>query len=142
MSTVDHPPHYNLHPSGLECIDVAESWGFNLGNALKYLWRAGYKGAAKEDFEKALWYISREVTRRRGLRDDPLKENADLGLAKFVVTKEPNPLVAEAIHALWGAVASNSKTSISELEEAKRRIATLIGSMTGRTYPESQDEDL
>ncbi len=37
---VDHPPHYTAHPSGVECIDVAEHMNFNRGNALKYLWRA------------------------------------------------------------------------------------------------------
>ena len=44
--TVDHPAHYNAHPSGVECIDVVEHMGFNLGNAIKYIWRADEKGNA------------------------------------------------------------------------------------------------
>lgn len=40
---VNHPKHYNAHPSGVECVDVAEHYGFNVGNAIKYLWRAGLK---------------------------------------------------------------------------------------------------
>ena len=53
---VDHPVHYNRHPSGVECIDVVEHMGFNLGNAVKYIWRADLKNDdATEDLEKAAW---------------------------------------------------------------------------------------
>lgn len=64
-SAVDHPRHYNSHPSGVECVDVAEHMGFNIGNAVKYLWRAPYKGNQLEDLEKARWYITREIERRQ-----------------------------------------------------------------------------
>jgi hypothetical protein len=59
---VDHPKHYN-QIKGVECIDVAEQMGFNLGNALKYIWRCGDKGNKKKDLEKAIWYIKREIER-------------------------------------------------------------------------------
>lgn len=65
MSAVNHPDHYNEHPSGVECIDVVEHMTFNVGNAVKYLWRAGLKGDRLEDLEKARWYIDREITRER-----------------------------------------------------------------------------
>lgn len=61
---VDHPKHYNAHPSGIECIDVVEHMGFNLGNAIKYIWRADEKGTALEDLRKAAWYVQREIERR------------------------------------------------------------------------------
>lgn len=63
--TVDHPQHYNSHPSGVECIDIVEWLPFNVGNAIKYLWRAGLKDGAPtiEDHRKALWYLNREVDR-------------------------------------------------------------------------------
>jgi hypothetical protein len=64
MSNVDHPPHYNGNPSGVECITVVEHMGFNVGNAVKYLWRADLKGDALEDLEKARWYVAREIERR------------------------------------------------------------------------------
>lgn len=64
MSTIDHPPHYNDHPSGVECIIIAEHYGFNLGNVIKYLWRAEEKGAPLEDLKKARWYLNREIQRR------------------------------------------------------------------------------
>lgn len=62
---VDHPDHYNRHPSGVECIDVVEHMGFNLGNAIKYIWRADLKADADEDLRKAAWYVQREIERRR-----------------------------------------------------------------------------
>jgi hypothetical protein len=61
---VDHPRHYTAHPSGVECITVVEHMGFNLGNAIKYLWRADEKGNAIEDLRKAAWYVQREIQRR------------------------------------------------------------------------------
>jgi hypothetical protein len=61
---VNHPKHYTSHPSGVECIQVTEHMGFNLGNAVKYIWRADEKGNAVEDLRKAVWYINREISKR------------------------------------------------------------------------------
>ena len=63
METVNHPQHYNEHPAGVECIDVVEWFNFNIGSAIKYLWRAEHKGKQIEDLEKAAWYIEREISR-------------------------------------------------------------------------------
>lgn len=62
---VNHPKHYNAHPSGVECITVVEHMNFNRGNAIKYTWRAGEKDKATEiqDLEKARWYLDREIAR-------------------------------------------------------------------------------
>ena len=60
---VNHPKHYNSHPSGVECIEITEHFNFNIGNAVKYCWRAGLKGEQVEDLRKARWYISREIGR-------------------------------------------------------------------------------
>jgi|GEM_PF-827213 len=64
--SVNNPPHYTSHPSGIECIQVTEHMGFNLGNAIKYLWRADLKVDAIEDMRKAVWYIEREIAKRGG----------------------------------------------------------------------------
>ena len=64
--SVNHPEHYTSHPSGIECIEVTEHMGFNLGNAVKYIWRADLKNNAIEDLEKAVWYIQREIAKRKG----------------------------------------------------------------------------
>ena len=62
---VDHPKHYNM--GKYEAIDVIEDWelGFNLGNTVKYISRAGHKDKGKtiEDLKKALWYLDREIKR-------------------------------------------------------------------------------
>lgn len=60
---VNHPRHYTSHPSGVECITVTEWMSFNLGNAVKHIWRAGMKGYQIEDLRKARWYIDRELKR-------------------------------------------------------------------------------
>jgi len=64
---VDHPAHYNQHPSGVECIDIVRWMGFNLGNVVKYLWRDGLKDTEVElqDLEKAAWYLNNEIQRRK-----------------------------------------------------------------------------
>ena len=64
---VNHPRHYTAHPSGVECITITEHLGFCVGNAIKYLWRAGLKGeSAVQDLKKARWYIDREIKRIGG----------------------------------------------------------------------------
>ncbi len=61
---VNHPKHYNSHPSGVEAIVICEHMTFNVGNAMKYLFRAGLKSPdAKLDINKAIWYLQREVER-------------------------------------------------------------------------------
>ena len=69
--SVNHPTHYNQHPSGVECIDIIEWMPLNIGNAVKYLWRAGLKDSAPtaEDYKKAIWYINREIERLEKISD-------------------------------------------------------------------------
>ena len=61
-----NPNHYKSHPSGIECIQVTEHMGFNLGNAIKYIWRADLKNndGGIEDLTKARWYLEREIEKR------------------------------------------------------------------------------
>lgn len=60
-----NPKHYRTHPSGVECIEITRHMNFNLGNAIKYIWRAEGKGNAIEDLQKAEWYIRDEIERLR-----------------------------------------------------------------------------
>jgi hypothetical protein len=62
---VNRPSHYTSHPEGVECIQVTRHMTFNLGNAVKYIWRAGKKGDEVEDLRKAAWYINDEIERLR-----------------------------------------------------------------------------
>ena len=71
---VNHPSHYTSSPSGVECIDVIEHMTLNIGNAAKYLWRAGLKNDLLEDLGKARWYVDREIKRVTKLRAATMKE--------------------------------------------------------------------
>lgn len=72
--SVNHPEHYNSHPSGIECIEIARHYPFSIGNAIKYLWRAGLKKDASltdnqkeiEDLKKAIWYIKDRIKQLGG----------------------------------------------------------------------------
>jgi len=63
---VHHPTHYTSHPSGVECIQITEHFGFILGNVIKYIWRAEYKNGL-EDLKKARFYLDREIKNRESV---------------------------------------------------------------------------
>lgn len=66
---VNHPKHYNSHPSGVECVDIIKYMDTPTGNVIKYLWRLGLKpeeGYTQfekdlEDAEKARWWIDIKI---------------------------------------------------------------------------------
>jgi hypothetical protein len=72
---VNRPAHYTAHPSGIECIQITEHMNFCLGNAVKYIWRAGLKSDATQDLQKAVWYIEREIARRGNTQTDQKPPN-------------------------------------------------------------------
>ena len=71
---VNHPKHYTSHPSGIECIEITRHYCFSIGNAIKYLWRAGLKAEQGmqdrqkeiQDLEKAIWYINDRIKQLKG----------------------------------------------------------------------------
>lgn len=72
---INHPAHYNLHPSGIECIEIIRHMPYNLGAVFKYLWRAGLKDQEPtlKDLKKALWYLEDEII----YREVQLEEQGD-----------------------------------------------------------------
>lgn len=64
-----NPDYYKSHPSGVECINITRHYCFSIGNAIKYLWRAGLKTEKGiqdrekeiEDLRKAIWYINDRI---------------------------------------------------------------------------------
>lgn len=68
---VNHPLHYNNHPSGVECIEIARWMTYNLGAVLKYIWRTGKKDPDKaiEDLRKAAFYLNDEIERLEKLHE-------------------------------------------------------------------------
>lgn len=73
---VNHPEWYTQHPSGIECIEITRHYCFSIGNAIKYLWRAGLKKEMGledkqkeiEDLEKAIWYIKDRIAQLKKLK--------------------------------------------------------------------------
>jgi hypothetical protein len=71
INFVENPPHYNNGGAKcsscektVECIDVTRHMSFNLGNAIKYIWRCELKGNKREDLEKAIWYLKDELKKQ------------------------------------------------------------------------------
>jgi hypothetical protein len=62
---VNNPKHYTSHPSGVECLEITRHMGFNLGNVMKYIWRADLKGKDIQDLEKAAFYLRDEIELRK-----------------------------------------------------------------------------
>ena len=71
VDMVKEPPHYNNHPSGIECIQITKHMNFCLGSAMKYIWRCDLKGNAIQDIDKAIEYL--QIERKRRLEN--VKEN-------------------------------------------------------------------
>ena len=73
QDNVNHPKHYlskdifvkcdHGFDKHIECIDITRNFNFNLGNAIKYIWRCDHKGNRKEDLQKAIWYLQDEINR-------------------------------------------------------------------------------
>lgn len=76
MEKVNHPKHYNSHPSGIECIEIARHYCFSIGNVFKYIWRAGLKKELGtedickeiEDLEKASWYLNDRISELKAIK--------------------------------------------------------------------------
>ena len=77
---VEHPNYYNWIPK-VECLDVVECFNFNLGCAVKYIWRAPTKMTNEkvEDLRKAVFYLEREMLRLQPNNDT----DADIDLSYF-----------------------------------------------------------
>lgn len=67
FDNITKPIHYNLSKAKcdcgrlIECIDVTRTMNFNLGNVIKYIWRAEHKGKTLEDLKKARWYLDDQI---------------------------------------------------------------------------------
>lgn len=107
---VNHPTHYNSHPV-CEAIDVCEWLSFNLGNAVKYLWRAGQKEDANQDLKKAAWYLRAEY--HRTLKSDERCAEQIRALAKILVRTPQTTVPLRTMFAAIGEGLSSNK--ISEL---------------------------
>lgn len=121
-NTVDHPSHYQ-HPSGVEAIDICEHLGFNLGNAYKYLARAGKKGPAAEDLRKAAWYLRREAYRTDTDEKHVYEPQRRLLLRVAESVKTGSSLWSFCIEACSGVLTKNDMASLAD--ECEREAAAV-----------------
>lgn len=136
---VNHPKHYGSHPSGVECITVVEHMPFNVGNAIKYLWRAGLRGAIIEDLQKAKWYVAREIQRMAGSSGDEPSSGEEkqahvcpsLGLGSLIARLQAATSSDPAQRSTFGHLAIEAADAIesfggidAELERWKSRAVT------------------
>jgi hypothetical protein len=104
---VNKVKHYNLHSSGVECIEVVRHLSFGVGNAVKYVWRATNKGTERHDLEKTLYYLDDEAAIADESVSFYLGGNADtiVSLAQRYADAEENPDRANAVlHLVKGAL--------------------------------------
>ena len=86
--SVNHPKHYNSHPSGVECIDIIRHYCYDIGAAIKYLWRAGLKTEEGmtdrdkeiEDLRKAIWYINDRIRQIQTESSNDASDNSAVSL--------------------------------------------------------------
>lgn len=95
---VEKPKHYNVHPSGVECIELAELLRFAPGNVLKYVWRSGVKDAAFEiqDYRKAEWYLKRSIQNADYVNSNNARYEAER-IANKVVAQHSAEAIASMI---------------------------------------------
>lgn len=84
--SIDHPEHYTSRDIGYECIDLTQYQTFCVGNTIKYLWRAPFKGHKTEDLRKALWYATRASQRQEEVNIAPGQCN-DIILSLITTTR-------------------------------------------------------
>ena len=124
---VNHPKHYNGHPSGVECIDLAEQMCFNLGNAFKYVWRSPNKGGIV-DLRMAEWYLAREVQCLEGMTT--FRRIVPSPLIAAVMASESEAR-GDALAAIWMANQSRTQRTaqaalecVRDLIEIETKVAT------------------
>jgi hypothetical protein len=84
MSLVVHPKHYNVHPSGVECIDIIKHMNFCCGSAIKYIWRADHKGDDVQDLEKAIFLLKQEIKRRKDEAKSEEERSREADINKYI----------------------------------------------------------
>lgn len=124
-SAVENPIHYNLHPSGVEAIEVIEHLTGNIFNTVKYVWRADHKGKTVEDIEKSLWYLKRELG--RFITELPTVPNYVFEKTDAYVAAEPDRLRSSIVF-----MAVDAHRDLSTYKENLRRTVDLLEQLLER----------
>jgi len=124
---VTRPAHYNLHASGVECIEIVEWLPANLANAWKYLHRKDLKEKPLQDLQKSAWYVRREILRRGKLARQKVAldffcpSSLDKKVARFL--RHESGLRRDLFAHLWAA--ANRPQDMDSLKKAQAILETL-----------------
>lgn len=105
---IDHPRHYNTHPSGVECIEIKRYLPSNLADAFKYVFRRDEKGDAIKNLNKAVWYLRDEITHLNTEARYRLPHKI-MTLLGRVVQHEPEPKAADFYEALMNCLVGENQ---------------------------------
>jgi hypothetical protein len=121
MSKVDHPTHYNSHPSGVEAIEIVQYMGFCLGNAFKYVYRYQHKNGT-EDLKKAIWYLKHQQTVI--LKQHLAITHTATSDYHKILSAEQNKDIVRVLEIIWNVSFHNHKNS--ELQKAAEILEKFI----------------
>ena len=122
---VNKPIHYTSHPSGIECIDIAERLNFNLGNAFKYLWRHQLKGRPTKDLMKSVWYLNREIAR---ISEGEVPQSAMVPPEEIdLIIGYPSLVHNAMVCILLSTLSNNPSAVIKDLRGAVSHVTAYIG---------------
>lgn len=135
FDVVNKSKHYNLHPSGVECIELAEKMSFNLGNAFKYVFRRNDKASSLLDLRKAEYYLKREIERLTQLHKTlpssiimvlhPMMTVADDGKIDAIMKCEPDSMARNFYaYLLPNPLLDNGLYNLSQAREALAALIT------------------
>ena len=118
---VNHPQHYNSHPSGVEAINIVQYMGFCLGNAFKYVYRYQHKNGT-EDLKKAIWYLRHQQTVL--LKQHIAVTHTATNDYYRIITAEQNKDIVRVLEIIWD-VSFNGRNN-KELEEAAKILEKFV----------------
>lgn len=136
FDVINKAKHYNTHPSGVECIELAEKLSFNLGNAFKYVFRRDDKDYHYQDLRKAEYYLKREIDRLTALLDmspsshsillHPNLTRADERKVRRICAMETNSVVRQFYTSLFSNAVLGKVSDLSTLHRALGSLWHLI----------------
>jgi len=124
---VNHPKHYSGYPAMVECIDVTRHLPFALGNAVKYIWRAGKKDpdAMLQDLEKALWYL--QDYEKVGTAKDPdmfITALSVFNTIQYALVVDDDPVWPERMSTIGAIMCGVPWDAADEIEDKIRELKT------------------
>ena len=118
---VNHPQHYNSHPSGVEAIDIVQYMGFCLGNAFKYVYRYQHKNGT-EDLKKAIWYLRHQQTVL--LKQHIAVTHTATNDYYRIITAEQNKDIVRVLEIIWDVSFNGRNNKL--LEEAAKILEKFV----------------